>query len=332
MNDNYARILEYTDSLINTPYYLDILLAQFARLSSKESFDATHSRIKEQILSIISSCDEEYQTIFYTYLLVTYDYTHNLKEMPKTQKLCRSLTYNDNNLKAIYYYHSYSCDIKQSKLNDAIESYNKAKDLFTLTNNTKKLSNLRIIYSHYLQSIGLINEAIKDDIETLNELIEKQYRLTNIGVLYNNIAWGYFLLKKFSLAKEYYLKAIEYFPDNETYFCLAYSYFKLDDLNNSLNTIEKGKHVNNAYSYYFDLLDWLESFINKPYNKKAAGILLKILDHDNGCLSSSSRKFIYAELVNYYQHCHDYQNAFYFSKLLLEMDLICPVALLSTPS
>lgn len=286
-------------------------------------------KINQTISCFISSCDSEYQAIFYTYYLMYCDFSQNFKNLLSAQKLCSTLTYTDDNLKAIYHHHSYSCFVRFSQFTPAIEHYNKAKKLYTKTNNLKKLSILKIKYSHYLLTVGLVEEAIKNDLATLNELVEKQYRLKNIGVLYNNIAWGYYLLKKYDQAIEYYLKSIQYFPDNETHFCLAYSYYKLDDLENAMKIIQNGKHSKNSSTYYYDFLDWLESFINRPYNKKAASILLKILEKYNDELTNDSRKFIYSELVNYYQYDKDFQNAFYYSHLLLENNSIGPVEFLN---
>lgn len=308
----FKIIKDFENDLQDTPYLLDIMLTEYIYLTIKKNFNENHSNLEKTILSIINSCDKEYQIYFFTYQLTQYDYTKNYTKAAKYITLCSNLNYKDENLKSIFYYHCFQYYVNQSQLSEAIKYYQLCKEILEKNKNTNRLANLNIIYANYLVAIGLISEAINNYLIILEYLNQEKKKLYNISIIYNNIAFCYFILSNYKGAKQFYLKTLEYMADNEIYLCLALSCFKLNEIEDAKVYINLGKQAENAVSYYYKLLDWLEAFIKKPYSKKTATILLNILDKDIDYISTPSKNIIYSELSNYYKYHNDYEKAYYY--------------------
>lgn len=326
--DLYMEIQTYFDEINNTPYYIDYLIIDFVyNVSIGKDTDIMKDKL-ESILPIYTSLSVYYKQMFCIYKLY---FLKNLSMYQNALLVLQELHLFekfDNHLEGRLYYTGMSIYRALGNIDKARKYYELAKKSFSKMQNHAMLENLNIKYSILLRSVGELKEALKNDVKLLEEYTIKHYRLRNIEILYNNIAWNYSLLHDYRKAVLYYKKALETLQDNDVLFNMAYCCYKVDEISQALHYLKLGRFASNCGEYIYRLIEWLEYMIKDKYGSRTLSILLSILSDYPNDIEKIDRDTIQIEIINYYYYNGMYEEAINALQPLMGKKLISPSELI----
>ena len=326
----YERLLTYEKKIQSTPYTIDLLLIKFIYITSLVKNYEEIKRLKEEISEVVSSLSTYYQKLYYVYVLYYLDNSSHYEKIKDVFNYTCNLQCKDVHLDGRLYYEGLSIFRSLGNISEAKNCYSKAKKYFSLVDNFSMLENLNLKYSGMLRMTGEIRKALNNDIALLESYIIKQYRLRNIEILYNNIAWTYSLLHDYKKAVLYYQKALETLNDNDVYFNIAFCCYRIGEEPMASNYVQLGKKAPSCGDYIYLLLDWLELMIQDRYSHKTMQVLQNILRNYESDLEEIDKDTIRIEIVNYYYYNRMYEEAIHALQPLMGKQLISPSELIFT--
>ena len=326
----YKEILSISQKLNSSPYKIDILIIKYIyTVSVLEDYSCMNDYINcfEEILPFLSTY---YQKVYLVFLLYYLNNTSQLKNVTELFEYIEKLPCNDVHLEGRVNYLGLSVFRRIGQIARAEKCYFRAKDYLNKVQNVTMLENLNLKYSGMLRMTGKIRKALNNDLALLESYIIKQYRLRNIEILYNNIAWTYSLLHDYKKAVFYYQKALETLNDNDVYFNIAFCCYRIGEEPMASNYVQLGKKAPSCGDYIYLLLDWLELMIQDRYSHKTMQALQNILRNYESDLEEIDKDTIKIEIVNYYYYNHMYEEAIHALQPLMGKQLISPSELIFT--
>ncbi len=326
----YEKIIEYQENIRLSPYYIDTLMIQFVYTVSLAKDYKKMERLSNEIKSILPSLSTYYKKFYYVYLMNYLDNTCQYKDILSIIQITKDLLNYDIHLEGRLYYFCLSIYRSLGYLDKAKSSYFQASKYLGEVHNIAMLENLNLKYSGLLRISGEIQAALKNDLKLLEDYTVKQYRLRNIEILYNNIAWTYSLLHDYKKAVLYYQKALETLNDNDVYFNIAFCCYRIGEEPMASNYVQLGKKAPSCGDYIYLLLDWLELMIQDRYSHKTMQVLQNILRNYESDLEEIDKDTIQIEIVNYYFYNRMYEEAIHALQPLMGKQLISPSELIFT--
>lgn len=324
----YDELQIYVKNMNHTPYIIDWLIIDFI-------YTVILVKDKEKVNGMIDKFQVIYLSLssYYKKLYSIYFIEH-LKNLSMFDRCLENLTHvfqlkcNDKHLNGRLYYTAMSVYRGIGNIKEAQNCFLLARSYFIRSHNLAMLENLNIKYSGMLRMIGEIHAALYNDLRLLEDYTIKQYRLRNIEILYNNIAWTYSLLHDYKKAIIYYQEALETLNDNDVYFNMAYCCFKVGEKTLAMNYLQLGKKAPNCGEYIYLLLDWLEQMIKDVYSNKSFQMLQNILLKYENDLEEVDKNTIQIEIINYYYYNGMYEEAINALQPLMGKQLISPSELI----
>ena len=326
----YHQILQQADSLKSSPYSIDILMMKYIFCISVEEDYSNLRYYLDRFSVIMPFLSSYYRKLYYVFLLSYLDNTSQYKDILNIFNYISNLPCEDINLKGRLYYTGLSIFRSLGNLEKAKNNYFQAKRYLSEANNIAMLENLNLKYSGLLRISGEIQASLKNDLKLLEDYTVKQYRLRNIEILFNNIAWTYSLLHDYKKAVFYYQKALETLNDNDVYFNIAFCCYRIGEEPMASNYVQLGKKAPSCGDYIYLLLDWLELMIQDRYSHKTMQVLQNILKNYESDLEEIDKDTIKIEIINYYYYNHMYEEAIHALQPLMGKQLISPSELIFT--
>lgn len=321
----YTHLQTYKEKYRNHPYYINLLLAEFIwSIISDNEYSHNHQTVNRFIF-IYSSLSIKMQQIFLTFYIAYLDFKNN-----SHSEIIRSQTdtpFYSNEIEALYTYFLFSYQIFLGDKFNAYHTYQKCKELLQVTQNKHRLANLEIKYASLLNSFGFYQESIERNLSIIKEYQSKNYRLHNIPIIQHNIGFSYLLLNQYQEALTYFKKANSQMQDNEIYFEMAYCCYQLEDYKQAKTNILLGECSKSYAEYYYYLLEWLNTQLNKKYSKKAFDILDRIINTYSNQMQESTKRLILTEMMNYYRYNQEFEKACELLLSLSKNKLCTPTSL-----
>lgn len=326
----YEEIMNYRKEIEETPYIVDLIVIDFIYTVILVKDKEKANYLAKLIYRISINLSSYYKKLYYIY------YAELLKNLSMFEKGLDVLSYasdiycDDKDLRGRLHYIGMSIYRGMGDIEKAQKCYFLAKDFFARTNNIAMLENLNIKYSGMLRMTGEIRKALNNDLALLESYTIKQYRLRNIEILFNNIAWTYSLLHDYKKAVFYYQKALETLNDNDVYFNIAFCCYRIGEEPMASNYVQLGKKAPSCGDYIYLLLDWLELMIQDRYSHKTMQVLQNILKNYESDLEEIDKDTIKIEIINYYYYNRMYEEAIHALQPLMGKQLISPSELIFT--
>ena len=279
------------------------------------------------VYSYLSPYYKKFSLIYELYYLERFSM---YKEAQVVFQQALNLNFYDKQLEGRLYYTGMSIYRGLGDIEKAKKYYLLANYYFSKMENLAMLENLNIKYSILLRSIGELNKALNNDVQLLEDYTIRHYRIRNIEILHNNIAWNYSLLHDYRKAILYYQKALESLKDNDILFNAAYCCYRIGEISQTLSYIELGKKSPSCGEYIYALLEWLECMVKDRYCFESFSILKSILNNYGEDIESNYQTTIKIEIVNYYYYNHMYEEAIHALQPLMGKQLISPSELIFT--
>lgn len=327
-NDLYNQVMKYSYLVSCSAYEIDVLIMDYIFTVTQGKNFFKMEALSTEIQKIYSTLSPYYQKMYSIFNLYYMIYSARYDHILDRYEDAQSIICKDKQLQGRLLYIGFSIFRGLGQIERAQECFINAKKIFVELNNISMLENLNIKYSSLLRSIGSLNEALDNDLNLLENYTIRQYKLRNIEILYNNIAWSYVLLHEYRSAIVYYMKALETLKDNEIYFSIAYCCYKIKLLHESKMYIELGKKSKCLNECFYLLLDWLHEMINENYSEKSFSILKNISKEYD--LDEIVKNTIKIEIINYYYYNRMYEEAIHALQPLMGKQLISPSELIFT--
>lgn len=324
----FCKIIDMSRELESSPYSIDLLMMKYIYFVSVIE---DYSKIDEYVSYfsiILPFLSDYYKKLYYLFLLSYLDNTSKYKNITELYNSIALLPCKDDNINGRLYYIGFSIFRSLGNIDKAKKCYSKAKIYFNKVQNIAMLENLNLKYSGLLRISGNLEAALHNDLKLLEDYTIKQYRLRNIEILYNNIAWTYSLLHDYRKAVIYYQKALDTLKDNDVYYNMAYCLYKIEEYNLSQQYIELGKYAPESNSFAKPFLCWLELMIEDKYSEKTYQTLVNILHNHGNDLEELVRDTIQIEIINYYYYNGMYEEAINALQPLMGKQLISPSELI----
>ncbi len=326
----YNKVQDMSLYLTSSPYLIDYLMIDYVyTIGVIEDYSKINIYLSKfsKILPFLSCY---YRKLYYVFLLYYLDNSSEYKEILEVYEKACAIPCKDSHLNGRILYLGMSIYRSLGSIKNSKKYYYLAKENFIKMHNTAMLENLNMKYSALLRSIGNFNEALENDINILTTYQLKKYRLQNVEILYNNIAWTYSLIHDYANAIIYYQKALETIKDNEIYFSVAYCCYKNRLYSQAKQYIYLGKSAKSFNQYFYYLLDWLEEMIEERYSEKTQKMLINIIKEYGSNLDEIVKNTIKIEIINYYYYNHMYEEAIHALQPLMGKQLISPSELIFT--
>lgn len=319
------KLLSYRNKYQNTPYVIDILVVEFAYNTIEWKYNHQWERQHQKLQQIEASMDQLTQEAFYTFSFHAFNDMNTLGTAKVYQEKCKNIHYHNKYLETIFLYSNTSFCSKLNQNTLSLENYVLCNRRLQEDDNKLRLLNLRIIYINSLMQHKRYEEGIEEYLKILEIYQAKDCEIDNSDTIYNNIACAYFQLKEYEKAIEYYYKTLKYREDIDICFEAACCLYKLGKKEEAIKYINMAKKSDVPESIYHYLVEWLELFVERPYNQKGNNILLKGLKPYEKELTENIKNFIYTELYNYHVFHKDYEMAIKYSSQLLKQSVTSAV-------
>lgn len=207
----------------------------------------------------------------------------------------------DDLFDSVFYHLKAMCISCVKGKDETLELLIKAIHYNDRTNNMKRLTMCWIMMGAHRRLERNYEAALECDLLTLERIKYLGFEQCYM-VIYNNIAWNYYLLGRYKESYEYYLLCETYEADSDIYFMLALLNYRFKHNEQARQYIVKGRSCKNKRSESFSyLLDWLEYMMNKRFSKKAEKVLLQCLNKCEFTIHTDSRNHIYHILKEHYR-------------------------------
>lgn len=319
------KIVSYKNKYENTPYIINILVAEFTYNTIEWKYDHQWERQHQKLQQIESSLDQLTQEVFYTFCFQAFNDMNILGTAKIYEEKCKNNHYHNKYLETIFLYSKAEFYSKLNQNTLSLENYVLCNQRLQEHNNTLRLINLDIIYANSLVLHQRYEEGIEEYLKILEITKSKDCEIDNTDTIYNNIAWIYFKLKDYRKAIEFYNKTLISLNAIDICFEAAYCLYKLGKKEEAIKYINMAKKSDVPESIYHYLVEWLELFLERPYNQKGNNILLRgFKKYEEECMFDV-KNFIYTELYNYYVFHKDYETAIKYSSQLLKQSVTTAV-------
>lgn len=326
----YGEVISYSNTLSSSAYSVDILLIDYIFTVTQAKDFSKMGLLSEMVIRIFDSLSPYYQKLYLVFYLYHLIYLSKFEKILDYFELTKKICCKDKQLNGRLYYIGFSIYRCLGQVEQAKMCFFSATRIFKEINNIAMLENLNMKYSSLLRSIGSLKEALINDINLLESYTIKQYRIKNVQILFNNIAWTYSLLHDYKKAVFYYQKALETLNDNDVYFNIAFCCYRIGEEPMASNYVQLGKKAPSCGDYIYLLLDWLELMIQDRYSHKTMQVLQNILRNYESDLEEIDKDTIKIEIINYYYYNHMYEEAIHALQPLMGKQLISPSELIFT--
>ncbi len=161
---------------------------------------------------------------------------------------------------------------------------------------------------HYYDRAEPMYKELIEYYRSINGLYNLHVNLHNLGNLYMQ-------QEKYDQAIDYYKEAAHYFNENDTYFDLAWCYYKNGNILQCRQTLTHAKSVQNRYPVFEQLIEWLQITLDAKYSVAALNCLLKIENNYGEEMDQSIKQFIRTQIAQHYEYHRQYDQACEYYRL-----------------
>ncbi|MBS5114251.1 MAG: helix-turn-helix domain-containing protein [Erysipelotrichaceae bacterium] len=272
------------------------------------------------LFKLIDGFPLDYQSLFYALYGFALKQQNNILEAEQYLKKASNIGHSSDLVKGLFSNYLLAVYGNQEKFDEAMQMYEEAKMIFTKHQCKHRLVNINMLLANLYSKMNLSYRSIELDQETL-KIISKN-NVENIHNIYHNIGYEYSRLNEHEKAIFNYEKAIEIKIVVDTYFDLAWSYYKVNNFKAVERCLESVKKEQFKIPYYYEFSKWLLEMIKSPHTLKCLRILKRIERKYGDTMAKDDLIFLYVQLFECYKQRKDLELALEYATKLIEEKVI----------
>ena len=302
---------------INLPYRIYHRYIQKFLLYDR---DDEFFELSKLLFKLIDGFPLDYQSLFYALYGFVLKQQNNILEAEQYLKKASNIGHSSDLVKGLFNNYLLSIYTKQGKFDEAMQMYDEAKTIFTKYQCWHRLVNINMLLANLYSKMNLSYRSIELDQETLKFISKINDWDTHI--VYHNIGYEYSRLNEHEKAIIYYEKAMKIEIVIDTYFDLAWSYYKVNNFKAVERCLESVKKEQFKIPYYYEFSKWLLEMIKSPHTLKCLRILKRIERKYGDTMAKEDQTFLYVQLFECYKQRKDLELALEYATKLIEEKVI----------